>query len=381
MAKLFLIALLLLPAPAAAAQADEDGPRIVVTGKPLKETERALAECLSRKCPPDRDIDATLAHAENLFLAGDYKEARGITLASIGRNKGHARAYPVPVADLYRTNGRIAAHLGEGRSYESSTLAMRRSLKSGLADGDLRLIGADLEVASMNASLGRFDTTLRIYGEVERESRRIGREDLAGRAKVLAAWTHHLSGRTWLARKALEDISADRAPGARMARLTSLILLSRLDRKEGRLQSSDALVGELRAMGGTKPILLYDPGIERTVRDADRLGGSVTHLMATDNFDDRWVDVGFWVTPDGRVDDAEILRSRGPISWTGPLLRSIAGRIYSPVAEPGGTYRVERYSYTSLWRSDVTGTRIRQRSPDARIEMLDLTAEPEPRAR
>lgn len=380
MAKLFLLALL-LSAPAEAAQSDEDGRRIVVTGKPLQETERSLADCLRRKCPPDQDIDSTLAHAENLFLAGEYKEARRIALASIGRNKGHARAYPVPVSDLYRVNGRIAAHLGEGRSYESSTLAVRRTLKAGLPKDDLRLIGADLEVASMSASLGRFDTALRIYEEVERESRRIGREDLAGKARVLAAWTLHLGGRTWLARKALEDIAADRSPGARMARLTSLILLSRLDRREGRLQSSDSLIGELRAMGGAKPILLYSPRIELTTRGVGRFGGSVTHLMATDNFDDRWVDVGFWVTPDGRVDDAEILRSRGSTSWAAPLLQSIAGRIYSPVADPGGTYRVERYSYTSLWRSDVTGTRLRQRSPNARIEMLDLTAEPEPGAR
>jgi hypothetical protein len=380
MAKLLLLALL-ISAPAAAAPPNEDGRQIVVTGKPLRETQRALTDCLRRNCPPDQDIDSTLAHAENLFLAGEYKEARHITLASIGRNKGHARAHPLPVSDLYRANGRIAAHLGEGRSYESSILSVRRTLKAGLPKDDLRLVEADFEVASMSASLSRFDTALRIYGEVERDSRRIGREDLAGKARVMAAWVHQLEGKTWLARKALEDIADDRAPGVRMARLTALILLSRLDRKEGKLQSSDSLIGELRAMGGTKPILLYSPRIELTTRGVGRYGGSVTHLMANDNFDDRWVDVGFWVTPEGRVGDAEILRSQGSTSWAPPLLKSIAGRIYSPVADPGGTYRVERYSYTSLWRSDVTGTRMRQRSPNARIEMLDLTAEPEPGTR
>lgn len=380
MAKLILLALL-LAAPAAPARADGDGQPIVVTGKPLAETKRALADCLRRKCPPDQDIDATLAHAENLFVTGEYKEARRIALASIGRNKGHARAYPLPVSDLYRANGRIAAHLGEGRSYESSTLSIKRTLKAGLPKGDVRLIGADLEAASMNASLGRFDTALRIYDEVERDSLRIGREDLAGRARVLGAWVFQLAGKTWLARKALEDIAADRTPGVRMTRLTALVLLSRLDRNEGRLRSSDALIDELRALGGTKPILLFSPRIELTVRGVARMGGSVTHLIATDNFDDRWVDVGFWVTPEGRVGDPEILRSRGSTSWTAPLLRSIAGRLYSPVADPGGSYRVERYSYTSLWQSDRTGTRFRQRSPNARIEMLDLTAEPEPSAR
>jgi hypothetical protein len=86
-------------------------------------------------------------------------------------------------------------------------------------------------------------------------------------------------------------------------------------------------------------------------------------------------DVGFWVEPSGRVSDIEMLRKGGDSSWAAPLLRSIQGRIYAPLADPAGSYRVERYTYTSLWQS-VTGTRLRQRSPAARIEYLDLTAEP-----
>ena len=70
--------------------------------------------------------------------------------------------------------------------------------------------------------------------------------------------------------------------------------------------------------------------------------------------------------------NAEILRSQGPAGWSKDLLKSIAGRIYSPVEEPGGLYRVERYSYTSRYM-DVTGTRLRQHSPNARIEFVDLT--------
>jgi hypothetical protein len=54
-------------------------------------------------------------------------------------------------------------------------------------------------------------------------------------------------------------------------------------------------------------------------------------------------------------------------------MESISGRIYSPAAgNLDGTYRVERYTYTALW-GNVTGTRIRQREANARIEYLDLT--------
>jgi hypothetical protein len=100
--------------------------------------------------------------------------------------------------------------------------------------------------------------------------------------------------------------------------------------------------------------------------------------MATQDFEDEWIDVGFWVTPEGRVNDLEVLRSRGNARWASQLLKAIAGRIYSPTGEPPGTYRVERYTFTSHWR-DITGTRLRVRSPDARIEMLDLTADPDTR--
>ena len=55
-------------------------------------------------------------------------------------------------------------------------------------------------------------------------------------------------------------------------------------------------------------------------------------------------------------------------------MASISGRIYAPLGDPTGSYRVERYTYTSLWE-DRTGTRLKQRSANARVEMLDLSAD------
>ena len=374
-----LILLASLAAPAAAQSAkDDDGDTIVVTGTPLRDTERALKACLARKCPPEEDINATLAHAENLFVAGDYLEARKTTLRSIGRNGKHAKAHPVPVSDLYRANGRIAAHLGEGEDYMRSINNVKRALRAGLPADDIRIVGANLEKAGMFASLGRFERARQLYDEVAEDSLRLGRGDLAGIARVRKAWLHEIAGDRWAARRELRKIADDRAAGMKVPRVTALILLDRLDRKEGKAGATDELIREVRALGAEKPVLLFSPPVELpggARLDEEDPVGSTTRLMQMNDVDDVWVDIGFWVKPEGRVDEVEIIRRSGSTRWAKPVLKSIAGRLYSPSPEGAGQYRVERYSFTALWKSDATGTRFRRRSPDARIEFLDLTAD------
>ncbi|HYJ82960.1 MAG TPA: hypothetical protein VEW26_08990 [Allosphingosinicella sp.] len=381
----FQIGLLIAAAAVALpASAEEPGPArgeqiIVVTGRSIEDTRRALAECLARKCPPDEDIDATLAHAENLFVAGDYKAARRTTLASLGRNRRHARAYPEPVADLHRANGRIAAHLGEGRSYEFSTNAIRRSLKAGLGGDDIRLVVADLEKAGMYASLGQGDRAHRLYGRAEREARRLGRDDIAAHARLRAAWLHRLEGFPDTARAELEKIAADRTPAARVTRAAALVLLARLDRQQGRPIAAEALASELREVGGDRPVLLFSPPVRLPTNAAgDHWIGSGLERMAMQRFEKQWVDVGFRIGPSGRVSDVEMIRSQGSKAWAEPVLEAIAARIYTPASRSDGEYRVERYSLTSLWDYDSPGSRMRQRSSQARIEMLDLTVDPDP---
>jgi tetratricopeptide (TPR) repeat protein len=357
---------------------------IVITGTPLRDTERALAQCIARHCPPDQEIEASLAYAENLFVAGKYADARDATHKALGRNARFAKDYPVPVADLYRANSRIAVHLGEGNDYVSSTWGIKRALKAGLPETDYRVVGADLELANMYASMNRAEDARHMFEHVEKEAAAIGRPDIAGIARVRAAWLDEISGDRAAARAELRTIADDRSPAATLARLSALILLARLDRQENKPGSSDALIGELRNAGFPRPVLLFAPPLDlpgpRTGQANEGMAdsGSTTRLMATDTFDDKWVDIGFWVTQSGKVDDAEIIRSHGDTAWTRNLLNSIGGRIYSPTTGTGGNYRVERYTYTSLWTYE-TGSRMRVRGADPRIEYLDLTAEPEAR--
>jgi hypothetical protein len=135
------LAATLTVAPAIAA--DSDGP-IIVTAQPLAETAAALAACLERSCPPD-----------------GYKAARTTLLKSIDRNRAHGGAFPVPVSDLYRANGRVAEHVGEARSFQSSVLEMRDTLREGLGRDDPRVLGAQIEVGDSRAKLGFPDEAAR----------------------------------------------------------------------------------------------------------------------------------------------------------------------------------------------------------------------------
>ena len=100
-------------------------------------------------------------------------------------------------------------------------------------------------------------------------------------------------------------------------------------------------------------------------------------MLATKNFEGQWFDIGFWVTPDGRVSEIEVIgKSGADNSLVKPVIDSIKTRIYAPLKrEPGdpGVYSVERYTLTSFWVDDNTGTRVRMRSPVPRIERMDLT--------
>ena len=253
---------------------------------------------------------------------------------------------------------------------------MKRSLAAGLPRNDIRLIAADMEVAAMYTSVRDLDAASLVYRDVERKAHEMGRDDIAGAARVRKAWLLDLAGLSWLARQDLKRIAAD-SREVEANRASARALHSSLDREKAKASGQDAIAAAARTAEGPTPVLLYQPQLDLPeVRTNDV--GTTLRLVATDNFDDRWIDVGFRVTPEGKVADLEILRSHGPISWTPPLIKAIGGRVYSRVAKPEGTYRIERYTYTSFWL-DVTGSRMRQRSPNARIEYLDLTADPDRR--
>ena len=398
--KLHLVAVLTaatcLTAPLAAqaqqSSENSDTREIVVTGRSLKDTSDALAACLARDCPPDEDVAASLAHAENLFVGGDYDKARTTLLRSVSRNRKHGQAYPVPVSDLFRANSRIAQHTGEAKNFQLSVLDMRDTLKKGVGEDDPRTLVAQTEVGDSRAKPGFPDEAERIYRDVGKRAVALNEPRVAMFARLRGAILKYSiaedlnsvqekkEGRTQL-----EDIINNPLPGATEFSLAARVMLARADRKDGRTDTTTDIVREFTENGGaTRPILLFSEPIKRidmtsNAGDGQAPGNTTSRLTSLDA-SDQWADVGFWVNPDGRVSDVEVLRGKGPRTWLKPVYEHLNGRVYAPLKKDGndgapGFYMIERYTLTARFVNDTTGSRIRRREATPRIERLDITPE------
>ncbi len=380
-----LLLALLLAAPTAA-QDDPGQPAIIVTGQRIQDLRDALARCLARNCPTDQDADATLALAEALFLNGGYREGRDTVQASLRRNRGNAGAFPEPVSDLYRAHGRLSRHLGFDEDGRRSTYGILRALREGIPQEDHRHFTARFEISEVLMMAGNYRSARRQLEELVRHARAAGREDVATTAELRMLWYDDIYFPRGDARARLIQVSRLTAPDQRMRATGARILLARIYRREGRTVQADALIAEIgqAARSGTTRRLLYAPSYQLHMVDhgstpeAESMEGGPMGpsmlanriLSIPDNFEDKWIDVGFWVMPDGTVSDLEILRKRNNPDWADPLLASMRQRRYAP--GPEATYRMERYTYTASY-TRTTRTRLPVRSLGARVEYFDLT--------
>lgn len=389
--------------PAAARQAPVND--VVVTGQRLSETERALKACIARKCPVEEDIAATLRHAENLFVAGRYQQARNTLYAGRDRTRRFAKTYPVAVSTVTRAIATVSAHLGEPEPYQLSTIDTLDVLKAGLSRDDARVLAARIEVADMYGRLGRFEVADETYLSVANRARELDLVHVQGKAELRRASLYsgyaanepssYASGES----EAIARILANPDPRYRVFVQAARVLQARARLRAGDSKPLDSVLADLRREGATKrPVLVYAPPIN-LIRDSARgaylranqdsgIGTSAPVLneyarLPLRLYDDQWVDVSFYVAPDGHVTDVGILRGSTKLEsddWVKPILGSIALRRYLPLdrdATDPGVLRVERYTLTSL--TEVrTGSHIPQRSPEPRIETLDLSLDPAP---
>lgn len=372
-----------------ASAAEEPSNReIVVIGQSLKDTEKAWQDCIKRACPPDEEIRAALTHAENQFITGDYRDAKTTLNKTVGRNRKHGDNYPVEVSDLFRASSRISEHLGEADQFRLAVLDMRDTLREGLPAGDPRAMVAQIEVGDSRAKLGYPKEAIRIYKDVAETAfkaghMRVGTYSELRRLLLEYAIADDSDYKADMdkAVQGLRAIADKPAAGAEDFGLVAAVTLARLDRKAGNDGSTAAIVKRFADRGGAnRPILLSSEPIK--LPDAAGLDQKSGNVLAISQgyIEDRWIDVGFWVNANGLVSDTEVLRSSGNTRWAKLVTDSINSRIYAPLksrneAAAAGFYMVERYTFTARYMDEVTGTRIRQRSPVPRIERIDITPE------
>src|SRR5205085_1071541 len=178
-------------------------------------------------CPPNEEIDASLALAENQLIYGKYHDARTTLLAALGRNKREAAEYPVPVSDLYRANGRVAAHLGLDADYYRSTWGIYHTLKYGLPPGDVRQFSALMEVAEMMYRTYGHERARLYYESVARRARKAGRPDIAAIAELRSAIRHLPPDSVWQV-NVIKRVAGLDGPEMRAPALEARLALARM---------------------------------------------------------------------------------------------------------------------------------------------------------
>ncbi|MGA1800417.1 hypothetical protein VH567_16740 [Sphingomonas sp. 4RDLI-65] len=353
----------------------------MVVGRRVEDSERTLAACIARQCPPKEEIDASLAHAENQFIAGDYPEAQRTLAKARGRNMRYRKELPVEVGDLLRASGRMLALNGQRDASRITAIDSLDALKSGLPSTDRRIFIQRLAVADAFAKDGRFIAARDVYAKVAHQA------DAAGDIRVKGYALFRIAGMyTAIApvvpayrqtaldalRRIDETTEPDLAPFRDAAKLLRCRMQDIGGAKDGRacIQASDT-------DRVARAELVYAPSIDlnnwrqENPSTVARINGDATP---------QWADVAFWVRPDGTVRDIDTIRTSPNVDgrWMNVVTEALGKRMYRPLqlapSDPG-LRRIERYSIVY----DVVaakGTRIRVRSSVPHIEILDLTVEP-----
>ncbi|MEZ0242233.1 MAG: hypothetical protein ACAH11_02580 [Sphingomonas sp.] len=340
---------------------------LTATGKPFAQTEAELAACLARNCAAPEDIDATIAHADNLFAAGQWKQAAAVFEASKSRNRKLASKYPVEVAGLLRAYGHISLLRGNPGNYRIAMFDAADALKEGLGESDPRVLVAQVEVVDVIAHDAMpFNTAENRYQALLQQAQGRGLGAIEGLITYRLA-TLYARGATLdrgaYERRALAACDAliastrpEFAPYARAARsLRDTVTGFFGDRK-----SIERLVGAARNWSGGQPELLAFAPVEY-------LTGMV---RAGPRFDTQTMVVAFWIQPDGRVRDNVTLFASAEVQnrgdWLVPIATSIQSRRYAPL--PGmaptdpGVLRVESFTLTSNGKGKLPTIEMRDLS-------------------
>ncbi|MDG5489334.1 hypothetical protein NYR55_11980 [Sphingomonas sp. BGYR3] len=348
------VAVLALATPAAKAQdvAVPDGPDITVNALSVDDLRKKLTDCIARQCPVGEEIDATLALADNLFIAGQYAEAKKIMRTSLHRNRRHRKTDPGPVAELARAASRVASHMGDSDADLFHAREARATLKGALGGSEERAFGSLLEVGDAMVRAARIEDAGRLYMMARRRAieekdpvlEATARIRLASMYAGLATPQNRYGG---LVKVQLRHLLRQDDPRMADFRVAAELLIARLNAKLGDASQLEQLIEKHRIANKNAPLtMVYAADLDVPLRPSDA---------------GEWADLGFWVDMNGKVGAVDVLKqSDRKGRWAAQLTENIARRRYQAfTADATARYVVERFSVVKR-RIDKTSSKIAQ---------------------
>jgi len=350
---------------------------ITVTGQRLEATGAALAQCLARHCPPAEDIAASIAHAENQVIVGDFEGARGTLGKARARNKRHAAALPEPVSALLLFEAEVASLLGYADYGRIATMDSVSALKAGLPGTDKRIATQRLLVADVFLREGRYETAVKMYDAVARQADEAGWTAVKGSAMFRALRFYAMAASVNAAylqeaRRRYTALRATTDPALRQVRDASVVLEAKLILLSDKTADVDAVMRRFSGVRTASPMLVITPLV-----DLGTPGRHDMTMVPPPVIQDQWVDFSFRVTRDGGVADLDIVARSDQAGgrWIEQAQAAIADRRYLPLDIPAGApgfWRRERYMLVAD-RETPKASRIRKAMGDPKLRIIDLT--------
>jgi hypothetical protein len=330
--------------------------------------EKDLEACLARNCPPAQEVEASLKASVEQFTAGRYGDARHTLQRAIGRNKRHAAQLPGPVSSLYATLATVAEHEGQESLWQYASRSNVAVLRKNLGPTNRATLTQEIQFADDMLGLNMPREAEGIYKKVQQRGLSSGQPIIAAGATFRRAWLA-LMREQFREAERLADESVVIAGGNQPAMLELRdILRTRIAVHKGDEGAVDALAARLRQSTKRVPALLFAPSIADVnppIDPSDR--GNDDPVL--------WADIGYWIRPNGRTAEVEMLRTSGLGSWRSSIFKHVSARRYIPLdVEPTdpGIYQIDRFTVRAVFGS-VPGSRIPKRIGPLTVHVVDLT--------
>lgn len=357
-------------------------PTIVVTAR--RETEKALADCLARQCGVREDAIASTLQAQVQFAEGDYRSARKTLWSALHRNSGATEQDPRALSALWHALARVTLHNGDMQEYRRAALRSGTILANATSITPQERQMGQVQVGDALAASGDPEGAVRRYRRVGALASQQGDIELAQLMTLRAIYVRSGSHGRPAARSAFERQAKDTTLTPR-ARTIAMALAAQLQDSQASLRVNTLDKVPLQA-ADAPTLLLWSPkdklseqseAVTRALENNDPLLQRALMPRSSEAKSYRWVDVGFWVRPNGRVEEARMLRGRTEQSWSHDIVELIQSRRYAPYeAELGseGRYKIERVTLT-YEHMKPGGSLIRRRSGLPSYQFEDLKTE------